>query len=245
VRESGAQRIFFYNWPTYLVAWGVGPAIAVAAFAAGLPFAVWIAVGASIALFWSALSLGVSFYIYDRSELSGGRWVRALAPEHVAAWLSVDAGLDAEVNLDGALPGACLGCLDIFDESRMPAGSIRRARSRTPRTRVARASTPTALATPDESCDVVVVAFTAHELRDRSTRERFFQELFRALRPGGRLLLVEHLRDAANFAVYGPGAFHFLARAEWLRVGQGAGFRVAVERRVTPFVMALALEKAA
>jgi SAM-dependent methyltransferase len=244
-RESGARRIFFYNWPIYLLAWAVGPALAISALYARLPGAVWVGLGAGTALLWSALSLAVSFYIYDRSELSRGRWVRALAPERVDAWVSVDAGLDAEIDLDGALPGECLGCVDIFDGSRMPAGSIRRARARTPRTRAAIASPPTALATRDASCDAVVVAFTAHELRDASTRERFFHELFRTLRPRGRVLLVEHVRDAANCAVYGPGAFHFLPRAEWLRVARVAGFHVAAERRVTPFVVALALEKAA
>jgi hypothetical protein len=245
VSESGAKRIFFYNWPTYLLTWVVGPVLAIAALHASLPGAVWISAGVITALFWSALSLAISFYIYDRSELRGGRWVSALAPERVDAWMSVDAGLDAEVALDGALPGECLGCVDIFDESSMPAGSIRRARARTPRTQMATASRPTALATRDASCDAVVVAFTAHELRDVAIREFFFRELFRTLRPLGRVLLVEHLRDMANFAVYGPGAFHFLPRTEWLRVARLAGFHVAVERRVTPFVMALALEKAA
>ena len=59
------------------------------------------------------------------------------------------------------------------------------------------------------------------------------------------MLLVEHVRDVANFAVFGPGAFHFLSRAEWLRVVEVAGLRVATERRVTPFVRALALERPA
>ncbi len=93
-------------------------------------------------------------------------------------------------------------------------------------------------------CDAALVVFTAHEIRDARMRELFFAELHRALRPGGRVLLVEHVRDLLNFAVFGPGFLHFLARGEWLRLANSAGFRLAFERRVTPWVVALVLEKA-
>jgi hypothetical protein len=77
----------------------------------------------------------------------------------------------------------------------------------------------------------------------RARCEAFFGELRRALRPGGRVLLVEHRRDGANFLAFGPGYLHFVRRREWLRLAQRVELAVASETSVTPFVMALTLER--
>ena len=84
--------------------------------------------------------------------------------------------------------------------------------------------------------DAVFLLFAAHELRLREARDRFFSELFRTLRPAGSLLLLEHLRDRANFMAFGFGALHFLSRNEWLRAAGGAGFKLDREFSITPFV---------
>ena len=82
-------------------------------------------------------------------------------------------------------------------------------------------------------------------MRDIALREGLFGESKRILRDGGRMLVVEHVRDLANFFAFGPGFTHFQPRGEWLRLAAHAGFVVAAETRVTPFVMVLALEKRA
>jgi len=240
---SGAARIFVYNWPIYASTWlaAVGgfviarytsPGVALLLMAAGVG-----------AILWSALSLWVSHYVYDRSPLAQGRWVQALLPERVERWVAIDAGLDAEVVLDGVLPGACLARLDLYDGDVVRAASVRRARATTQRAHVAIAAKATALPLESGSCDLVVVVFSAHEVRLSAHREAFFTELARVLRVGGRALVIEHLRDVMNFVAFGPGFMHFLARREWLRLGEHAALRVAAETRVTPWVMALALEK--
>jgi len=121
--------------------------------------------------------------------------------------------------------------------------SIARARIRTAHASVASSCAPTALLLENEGCDAILVAFTAHEIRDRAARESFFDELRRALRPGGKVLIVEHLRDFANFLAFGPGYLHFVSRREWLRLASHAGLAIASETRITPWVMALALER--
>lgn len=245
MRPGGARRIFLYNWPTYAATWGASLVAAAAGLALGPPLRLALGAGAVLATAWSLLSLAVSRHIYDRSELRSGQWARALLPPGAGRWATVDAGLDAEVDLDDALPGRCVARLDVYDAAVVTAPSVRRARARTGRRHAALPALPTALPLPDGSCDVVAVVFTAHELRARALREAFFREVRRALSPGGVLLLVEHLRDLPNFLTFGPGFLHFQGRAEWLRVAAAAGLRVAGERRVTPFVMALALERAA
>jgi len=102
---------------------------------------------------------------------------------------------------------------------------------------------PTSLKLQDRTCDAVVVAFTAHEIRNGLARERFFDEIRRCVRPGGRVVLVEHLRDFMNFLAFGPGCLHFLSRGEWLRLAGNANLFVAKEKRITPWVMALSLER--
>lgn len=244
-RTNGATRIFLYNWPTYAATWAVATAVAaVAARVSGVTGLV-VAAGAVLALAWSLVSLVVSWWVYDRSPLAGASWMRALAPARVETWASIDAGLDAEVALDAVLPGRCIARLDIYDGAIVSAPSVDRARALTPRAFPATRSRATELALADASCDLVAVVFTAHEIRDVAAREAFFLEVRRALRDGGRLVLVEHVRDLANFCAFGPGFVHFQARAEWLRLARRAGLRVARETRVTPWVMALALEKAA
>jgi SAM-dependent methyltransferase len=227
--STAALRIFLYNWPTYLVTWSLALVAMGAAFKLPFLYAFVVASGGAIALTWSLASLAVSTYVYDRSPLVAGRWLlgEALVPARVTEWATVHAGLDAEVNSAAALPGRCV------------------ARLLTPHAddAVDRPSTAQALSLADDSCDTVIVAFTAHEIRDRRVRELFFLELRRILRTGGRVVLVEHLRDFPNFAAFGPGFFHFLARSEWLRLAAHAELTPVAEVRITPWVMALALEK--
>ena len=199
-RQSGALRIFLYNWPIYLVTWAASLAVVASSRH-------WLLVtGAAVAMAWSVWSLAVSHYIYDVSDLNAGN-------------------------------------LDIFDPTLMNAASIQRARNRTARTHAATAASPVELRLADESCDAATVIFSAHEIRDVTARETFFRELKRALRPAGTILLVEHVRDGMNFLAFGPGFFHFLPRSEWLRLAEVTGLNVRTERRVTPWVMALVLEK--
>ncbi|MFF7454545.1 hypothetical protein [Kitasatospora sp. NPDC008115] len=75
-------------------------------------------------------------------------------------------------------------------------------------------------------------------------RAALFAEAARVLRPGGSLVPVEHLRDAASTALYGPAASHFRPRATWLRHAAAAGLRPAAERRIAGLVTAFVLRSA-
>src|SRR5262249_18210145 len=128
--EGGASRIFFYNWPTYVGTWIV--ALMALFFSPHLPgWTTLIVVGACFALVWSLASLAVSHYVYEISELVGGRWVAGLLSPEIATWATIHAGLDAEIDLDSVLPGRCFARLDIFDARLMTSPSITRARRRT------------------------------------------------------------------------------------------------------------------
>ncbi len=93
-----------------------------------------------------------------------------------------------------------------------------------------------ALPVEDGWADAVLLIFTAHEIRTRDSRVRFLAEVRRVLAPHGTVVLMEHLRDASNFAVFGPGFLHFLSAAEWRQNIAAAGLRVCEEFALNPFV---------
>ncbi|MCB9653093.1 MAG: class I SAM-dependent methyltransferase [Deltaproteobacteria bacterium] len=272
LKRSGAARIWLYNWPLFVTTWilagcliGTWVYLLDAALKVSLLGFLMVA-GAILAWIWSAVALLVSYYVYDRSPLSRGTWVRDLLDDMNPSetWILIHAGLDSEVELSNAMPSPPRAILDIYDKAYMSHRSIARARHLAEPTATNRVPTPTALdvdranssssirvacspiSLPPENgtCDVAIVAFTAHEISPAGARAVFFAEVHRLLRPGGRMILVEHVRDLANFIAYGPGFTHFLPRSEWMRLADKIGFAVHQELRVTPWVMALALEKA-
>jgi len=95
----------------------------------------------------------------------------------------------------------------------------------------------------NQAYDTVFIVFTAHEFRRAEARERLFIEVQRVLRDSGRVVLVEHLRDANNFAVFGPGVFHFLSRRAWMKSTKPAGLLMLNDTRITPFVHVFTFRK--
>jgi SAM-dependent methyltransferase len=244
-RYHGLLQILAYNRPMF---WRTGIACAVAALALALlpiprPLTLLAAAGIALALGWSASSLLVSHWVYDLSPLGGWDWLPGLFPTPLRRWASVHAGLDETFGaLARVIPAEQRTVLDIYDPAEMTEPSIVRAR----RLSLDRAATPAdfrALPLADGAADAVFLIFAAHELRRPESRRRFFAEVARALAPGGRAVLVEHLRDLPNFLAFGPGFLHFLPRREWLRLAAAAGLAVREERRITPFVAVLTLEK--
>ncbi|MEV5609517.1 methyltransferase domain-containing protein [Streptomyces sp. NPDC052225] len=243
-RHSGVRDVVAYNWPQYAA--GLTAAATAAAVAGRLPRPVrrLARTGSAAALGLLAAATAASWCVYDRSDLYAYDWLAALLPRTPSSYAVVSCGLD-EVSgpLAARWPGARQVSVDLYDPALTTEGSIRRARRRVPPPAHAVPGRPGALPLPAAGTDAVLLVFAAHELRRARDREALFAACARALRPGGTLILAEHLRDAANTAVFGPGAWHFLPRAEWLRLAALAGLRPAAERRVAHLVTAFAFTK--
>jgi SAM-dependent methyltransferase len=82
----------------------------------------------------------------------------------------------------------------------------------------------------DRSCDAVMMGFGIHEIEPGGPRERLFDEARRLLRPGGKLLLFEHLVDLENFIIFGPGIGHWPRRRDWFALLEPRFAEIAHER---------------
>ncbi len=243
---DGVLQIVRYNWSLYAAAIA-GSAVVVALVLILHPMAVvsWILLaGSAFGIFWLAASLATSHYIYDRSGLYRWDWIRdklRLVPHRL---VNVHCGLDeSSAALRRIYSDTALTVLDIYDPTEMPERSIARARAEAGASSGEVRADFRRLPLESGSVDAIFVIFAAHELRRAAAKEAFFREAGRALQPGGRLLLVEHLRDAWNLAAFGPGAFHFFPRREWLRVAAATGFELREEISRTVFVRALVFRR--
>lgn len=234
----GAIQIIRYNWPWYAL--GLGMTVTALTVIAGGnltgPTRLSLMTAVVIADFWLISSVIVSHWIYDRSRIADGEWMTGMLPAECIVLANFHAGLDETSDLITRHHSAArLHQYDFYAASAMSAPSIGRARELQNES----SSTPVQydkLPLAAGSLDAAFVVFSAHELRRPEHRLSFFRELHRCLRHQGHLIAVEHLRDSWNFFVFGPGAFHFLPRSQWLSAFSSAGFMIQKAFRVTPFV---------
>ncbi|PWI44390.1 hypothetical protein CK485_09840 [Streptomyces sp. ICBB 8177] len=198
--------------------------------------------GAAAAGWWLGASLLASHLVYDRSPLHGWGWLEAVLPEGPGRHLVVSAGLDeASAPLRTRHPSRPQTVADLYDALPATESSLRRARRRVPARPGSIPARADRLPGGDGSYDTVIAPFAVHELRADADREALFTECARVLRPGGALVLVEHCRNVANVVSYGPGAWHFMPRSEWLRLAALSGLDVVEERRIAGLVTVFVL----
>jgi len=236
---QGMMTIARLNWPFYvaaaLVLIGSGcvfialPWLEVR-LVSGLAFA-----GSAYFLFGS---LGVSHQVYDRSDLYRWHWLqRALGGAVRGQFIFCHSGFDeASCSLRERLGDVGWLVLDHFDERRMTEASIRRARRMFPPVTGTLPANSDQWPVASKSADVIFGLLAIHELRSENERSAWFAEALRCLRQDGRVVLVEHARDLANFLAFGPGFLHFHSPASWRRCWEHAGLRALDEFRLTPWL---------
>ncbi len=223
-----------------LLACAAGAALMLAVNSA--PLRAVLGLGVGLAAYFMAASVIASYLVYDRSDLYRLRyWPARCLPRPPANGVVVHAGFDpASPVIAAALPHMRLRVLDFFEPGTTTEASIRRAHRLHPAAgdRIAADAWPVATA----SQDVVFALSAAHELRQPHERAAFFREARRVLTPGGRVVVIEQLRDLANFACFGVAALHFLSRQTWLASFAAAGLEVADEFKLSPFMRVFVLQ---
>jgi SAM-dependent methyltransferase len=240
----GVLQIFMLNWPFYFA--GALTLLVLALAIAFIPLNGYLVVVIAIALmadaYWIIASLLVSYYVYDRSRLYRFDWLKELFTYPPRRWVNIHAGLDeTTVALRALFPETITNTFDIYDPLAMTETSIDRARRLKTGDWCSEQAQYAHLPLNYAECDAIFLLLAAHEIREPRERNRFFRELQRVTAPGGRVVIAEHLRDLWNFAAFGPNVWHFLTRAEWLRLAREASFEVHDEFKVTPFVRVFVL----
>ena len=187
------------------------------------------------------ISFAATWIAYDASRLYQFSWLAPiLAGSERGA--NLHAGFDETTRLlRSSFPSIEWQVFDFYDPAAPTQISIRRARRAHPPETGTIPIRTDAIPMSDASLDVAILFLAAHEIRDSAERVHFFRELNRVLKPGGRLIVTEHLRDAPNIFAYSIGAWHFHPRSEWLTTFQLSGFHIVREFRNNPFITTFVL----
>jgi ubiquinone/menaquinone biosynthesis C-methylase UbiE len=219
-----------FNWPVY----------AIASMVAALLFAFHPVFG-MMALVPILLSVGASYCVYDNSALRNMDWLKEIAPSPQNI-LNVTAGYDEVTNkLKSSFANAEISVVDFLPATGVKTASITRASQYFPTSQPVASGTRSNWPRPDNGYELVLLWFAAHEARAAKMRDELFGECNRVVSQNGVIVIVEHLRNGANFCAYGPGARHFFPETEWRRSIHDAQLQIKKEFGITPFVKVFVL----
>ncbi|MEM9259175.1 MAG: class I SAM-dependent methyltransferase [Bacteroidota bacterium] len=184
---QGVGNIVRFNWHFYLLALvGVCVGLVVAHWLGGGWWALGIIIAGGV-LLTTFVSLIVSWYIYDHSDLYALNWLDPYPDAR--SILNIHAGFDeTSALLAEKYPTAQLQVMDFYDPALHTEVSIQRARRRYPPYPGTEAVNTGALPLVPDSIDVIFVLLSAHEIRDDDERIHFFRQLKQALKLGGEIV---------------------------------------------------------
>jgi len=235
----GTLEIIRFNWPSYVFA---GVVSGLSLWMVTVPeLRAWGGAALALTLYFTLASILASHWIYDCSRFADGSWVHHDLKFPIGRNLVIQAGFDAtHGTLSAALPADSSVVFDLYGIPGMGGVSVERAR----RSVTQCPAIPTSVLPTDPlSRDTILGVFALHEIQSPKERAAFFAALTNLLIPGGRLVVVEHLRDWKNFLVFGCGFLHFQSEREWRRCAAAAGLTFECQASLTPFVQIMIWRK--
>lgn len=239
---QGITNIVRFNWHFYFLAMLFIAILWIVAFFNN-NISNWLFSIAIIIITIILTSLIVSWYVYDYSNLYQLNWLDKYMNESHDI-VNINAGFDEfSALIEERFFKSSLTVFDFYDSLEQKEISIIRAQKAYP----AFASTIKIplklLPLNEEACDVILLLFAAHEIRSDNTRADFFKELGNCLKPNGKIIVVEHLRNVVNFSAYTLGCFHFFALNKWMKTFRKAQLKLTTKDKITPFVTIFILQK--
>lgn len=227
---QGILNIIKFNWHFYILSIVLLCGLLVLYYY--FPSHFYILVIFTLILATTLISLSVSYYVYDLSNLYQLDWL-ADSNEKLKI-VNISAGFDeTSALLRAKFAAAELIALDFYNPKTHTEVSIKRARKAYPAFPNTKEITTSNLTLEEGSIDKIFVILAAHEIRDEVERVVFFNELKKALKPNGEIFVTEHLRDSANFFAYNIGFFHFLSKSSWYKTFTASKLKIGREQKIT------------
>ena len=241
---QGVLNIIRFNWHFYVIALFLVITILFFRrfFSPGLSALIDLIL--SLAVLSILVSLVVSYYIYDHSNIYSLNFLKQLSITKDKKLVNINAGFD-EIShiLKHKYPDSELAVLDFYDPRRHTEVSIERARKAYPPYPGTITIETNNVPLTDNSTDYIFLILAAHEIRSNDERVHFFKQLGDSLTTSGRIIVVEHQRDIFNFIAYNFGFFHFLSPATWQYTFDIGGLSVESTSKLTPFLKIFILKK--
>ncbi|KIC93533.1 class I SAM-dependent methyltransferase [Flavihumibacter solisilvae] len=194
---------------------------------------------ASAFIYGLLIPLFVSAYVYDFSGYYRFDWLKQVFQEWPEAGLivNINAGFDeTSFILKEKFPLSEIRVFDFYNSKRHTEPAIKRARKVSmiyPNTKTISSDS---IPLQDKTVDVVFLLSAAHEIRSQEEKVMLLKECHRLCKPGGKVVMVEHLRDFPNFLAFSVGFTHFFSRTTWRHAFEAAGFSTFNETKFTPFM---------
>lgn len=241
---QGITNIVRFNRHFYVLAILLATSICVAAGYISDAYKTAAYIACALITLTTLISMAVSFYVYDVSFLYSLNWLNELSLPQNPAIANINAGFDETTALlEEKFHPHHLAVFDFYNPLTHTEISIKRARKAYPPYNGTIPINTTALPVQANYFDAIFLIFAAHEIRQDDERIQFFTEIKRTLKPGGVVVLTEHLRDLPNFLAYNIGLFHFLTKASWHNTVKQAGLVISKQKKLNPFVTTFFITK--
>jgi len=238
-RLEGVLNIIRFNWHQYIIVLVILVILITIGSFLTQPFQELVFLAGMLILLTTLISLFVSYYVYDCSDLYELNFVGKLDQQKV---LNINAGFDEISALMRAkYPDIKLTIADFYNPDFHTEVSIKRARKRYSPQRGTIQVETTALSFPNDEFDKTISIFSAHEIRNQEERICFLKELRRVSKRTGEIIITEHLRDIPNFLAYSIGFLHFYSRRSWINCFEVADLKLIREIKTTNFVTTFVL----
>jgi len=238
---QGVLNIIRFNWHFYVISIIIFSGLIFLSNYLPYQLQLCLLVGAGLAIFTILISLVVSYYVYDISNLYQLPWLDKYTKKNGETWLNINAGFDETSGIiQEKFPEIDLSICDFYDSEKHTEVSIKRARKAYPPIRNTISVNTENLPFERNTFEYVLAVLSAHEIRDEKERIVFFKELNRVTK--GKIFVTEHLRDVNNFLAYSIGFLHFHSHSSWKKTFEQAGLIVEEEMKTTPFITTFILK---
>jgi SAM-dependent methyltransferase len=190
-------------------------------------------------LYGLIMPLIVSAYVYDFSGYYDFNWLKNfyIADADENLFLNINAGFDeTSFIIKNHFPQSDLKVFDFYNAERHTEPAIIRARKVSMVYPDTRQIISNSIPLEDKSVDIIFLLSAVHEIRSQPEKIQFLKECHRLCKAGGKVIMVEHLRDFPNFMAFSVGFTHFFSKKVWKNAFEKAGFSSFAETKFTPFM---------